>query len=174
VRSLEADLSTTLINEAAAAPTDFMVILEALSSAPLAAQLASEDPLLAARLRGMKRKQEMLEASGGALTSEQVAEVLGISRQAVDKRRASNQLLALTQGRRGYSYPNFQFDDGKTVDGLEEVLGELSALDPWMQLAFFTSANERLGGSAPLEKLQKGHKDEVKAVANGFGEQGAL
>jgi hypothetical protein len=122
----------------------------------------------------MKRKQEMLEASGGALTSEQVAEVLGISRQAVDKRRASNQLLALTQGRRGYSYPNFQFDDGKTVDGLEEVLGELSALDPWMQLAFFTSANERLGGSAPLEKLQKGHKDEVKAVANGFGEQGAL
>jgi len=173
VKRLEEDLSTALINEAAAAPTDLMVILEALSSASLAAQLASEDPLLAARLRGMKRKQEMLEASGGALTSEQVSEILGISRQAVDKRRASNQLLALTQGRRGYSYPSFQFDDGKTVEGPEELLGELSALDPWMQLAFFTTVNERLGGSTPLAKLQKGHKDEVKAVAGGFGEQGA-
>src|SRR5260370_35150942 len=88
-------------------------------------QSTSDDPLLAARRRGLKRKKQMLEASGGALSSEQVAKVLGISRQAVDKRRSSNQLLALTQGRRGYRYPSFQFEDGKTIQGLEEVLYQL-------------------------------------------------
>jgi hypothetical protein len=103
-----------------------------------------------------------------------VAEVLGISRQAVDKRRSSNQLLALTQGKRGYSYPSFQFDDGRTIPGLEEVLGQLKSLDPWMQMVFFTNPHERLGGKTPIERLQKGSIEDVKSVAVEYGEQGAL
>jgi hypothetical protein len=170
---LESDLPDNLIDEATAAPTDYLVAVEALSAAPEIAQLSADDPFVAARFRGLKRKQQMLEAAGGALTSGQVAEVLGISRQAVDKRRAANQLLALTQGRRGYSYPSFQFDDGKTIAGLEEVLGQLRELDPWMQLVFFTTPHERLGGQTPLEMLKEGLLDEVKAVARGYGEQGA-
>jgi len=173
-RRLEEDLPAIRIDEATAAPTDYLVAVEALSSAPETTQLIAEDPLIAARFRGLKRKQQMLEAAGGALTSEQVAEVLGISRQAVDKRRASNQLLALTQGKRGYSYPSFQFEDGKTISGLEEVLEELKDLDPWMQMVFFTSPNERLEGKTPLGKLKKGLVSEVKAAASGYGEQGAV
>ena len=172
-RRLESDLPSTLIDEATAAPTDYLVAVEALSSSPETTQLIAEDPFIAAKFRGLKRKQQMLEAAGGSLTSEQVSEVLGISRQAVDKRRASNQLLALTQGKRGYSYPSFQFEDGKTITGLEEVLGELEDLDPWMQMVFFTSPNERLGDKTPLERLKKGLVTEVKAAATGFGEQGA-
>ena len=148
--------------------------VEALSSSPETTQLIAEDPLIAAKFRGLKRKQQMLEAAGGALTSEQVSEVLGISRQAVDKRRGSNQLLGLTQGRRGYSYPSFQFEDGKTITGLEEVLGELKDLDPWMQMVFFTSPNERLEGKTPREQLRKELVNEVKAAARGYGEQGAV
>ena len=102
-----------------------------------------------------------------------LAEILGISRQAVDKRRAANQLLALTQGRRGYNYPGFQFEDGKTILGLEEILGELKDLDPWMQMVFFTSPHERLDRKTPLEQLRKGSVNEVKAAASGYGEQGA-
>jgi len=134
----------------------------------------ADDPLLAAKIRGLKRKKQMLEISGGALSSEQVAEVLGISRQAVDNRRSSNQLLALTQGRRGYSYPSFQFADGKTIEGLEGVVARLKSLDPWMQMVFFTSPNERLGGKTPIEKLKKGLAEEVARAAGGYGEQGAL
>jgi hypothetical protein len=174
VRSLEDDLSNTLIDEATAAPTDHMVMLEALSSAPWATELAEDDPLVAAKLRGLYRRQEMLRTAGGALTSEQVAEVLNLSRQAVDKRRSSNQLLALTQGRRGYSYPGFQFDEGKTLSGLEDVLKALSALDPWMQLNFFTSPIERLGGKTPIEDLREGRVKDVIRMASTYGEQGAL
>jgi len=172
--NLEESLPVTTIEQATGAPTDFLVALEALTSAPGTSQLMADDPLLAAKIRGLKRKQQMLEISGGALSSEQVAEVLGISRQAVDKRRSSNQLLALTQGRRGYSYPSFQFEDGKTIEGLEEVLARLKSLDPWMQMVFFTSPNERLGGKTPIEKLEKGLVEEVVRAAGGYGEQGAL
>jgi len=173
VKSLEDDLTNTVIDEATAAPTDHLVMLEAVSSAPWVSELASEDPLVAAKLRGLHLRQQMLKTAGGALTSEKVAEVLNISRQAVDKRRASNQLLALTQGRRGYSYPGFQFDEGKTLKGMEHVLGKLDALDPWMQLNFFTQGNERLGGSTPIEALRAGKIDDVVVAASGYGEQGA-
>ncbi len=171
--NLEESLPGTTIEQATGAPTDFLVALEALSSAPGTSQLMADDPLLAAKIRGLRRKQQMLEVSGGALSSEQVAEVLGISRQAVDKRRSSNQLLALTQGRRGYSYPSFQFEDGKTIGGLEEVLARLKSLDPWMQMVFFTSPNERLGGKTPIEELKKGLVEEVARAARGYGEQGS-
>ena len=170
---LEESLPQAVLEQATGAPTDFLVALEALTSAPPISQI-EDDALLAAKLRGLKRKMQMLKMAGGVLSSEQVAQVLGISRQAVDKRRSSNQLLALTQGRRGYSYPAFQFQDGKTINGLEEVLAQLKALDPWMQMVFFTSENERLGGKTPIESLQAGLMEEVKAVANGYGEQGAL
>jgi hypothetical protein len=172
--NLEEDLPTSTIEEATAAPTDLMVALEAISSAPGTSQLIKGDALLAAKVRGLNRKRQMLDASGGALSSEQVADVLGISRQAVDKRRASSRLLALTQGRRGYSYPRFQFEEGKTVAGLEEVLARMKGLDGWMQLVFFTSPNERLEGKTPIASLHQGLASEVANVASSYGEQGAV
>lgn len=174
VAGLEDDLSATLIEEATAAPTDQLAMLEALSSVPWVKELAADDPILHAKLRGLERRQEMLQKAGGVLTSEEVAKLLGVSRQAVDKRRAANQLLALTQGRRGYNYPGFQFEDGKALVGLDKVLANLEDLDPWMRLLFFTSPHERLAGRTPVEVLRKGGLDEVVAVASGYGEQGAI
>jgi hypothetical protein len=63
---LENDLSATLIDEATAAPTDFLVAVLALSSAPGSAQMIAEDPFVAAKFRGLKRKQQMLDAAGGS------------------------------------------------------------------------------------------------------------
>jgi hypothetical protein len=173
VKDLETDLTSTLIDEATAAPTDNLVMLEALSSAPWVSELAAQDPIVASKLRGFELRQEMLKKAEGVLSSGKIAELLKLSRQAVDKRRAANQLLALTQGRRGYSYPSFQFEDGKTLDGLEEVLRNLSALDPWMQLRFFTSPHERLGNKTPIEALRSGRVNDVVRAASGYGEQGA-
>jgi hypothetical protein len=70
--------------------------------------------------------------------------------------------------------PGFQFHEGKTLEGLEAVLGTLSALDPWMQLNFFTNPNERLGKSTPIEALRDGKAEDVVRVASAYGEQGAL
>ena len=105
VTNLEKELPQGRINEAIAAPTDYLVFLNALSASPLASESVADDPLAAAKFRGLERKRQLVEASGGVLSAQGVAELLGITRQAVDKRRAQNQLVALTQGRRGYSYP---------------------------------------------------------------------
>ena len=174
VKDLDTDLTSSLIDEATAAPTDNMVMLKALSSAPWVSELAAQDPIVASKLRGFELRQEMLKKAEGVLSSEKVAELLNLSRQAVDKRRAANQLLALTQGRRGYSYPSFQFEDGKTLDGLEAVLKHLSALDPWMQLRFFISPHERLGSKTPIEALRSGRVSDAVRTASGYGEQGAM
>ena len=98
---------------------------------------------------------------------------MGITRQAVDKRRAQNQLVALTQGKRGYSYPCFQFEDGKTLRGLEVVLQELKAFDPWMQLAFFVNPNDRLSGITPSAALRTGNRSDVPRAARSYSEHGA-
>ena len=81
--------------------------------------------------------------------------------------------MALTQGRRGYSYPWFQFEDGKTLPGLEEVLQELKSFDPWMQLAFFVNPNDRLSGITPVAALRAGNQSEVLRAARSYGEHGA-
>jgi hypothetical protein len=44
-------------------------MLEASRSAPWVAELAAADPLLAAKLRGLELRQQMLKAAGGALSS---------------------------------------------------------------------------------------------------------
>jgi hypothetical protein len=173
VRNLEEDLPDTRIDEASAARSDFEVFLDAMSASPNITNLISGDPLAAAKFRGLKRKKEILERAGGTFRSAEVAETIGISRQAVDKRRAANQLLALTQGKRGYVYPRFQFEDGTTLPGLEEVLFQLKNLDPWMQLIFFATPNERLDGATPIEALGRDDSKLVLEAARGYGEQGA-
>jgi len=173
VTNLEKELPKERINEAVAAPTDYLVFLNALSASSLVSESAAEDPLAAAKFRGLERKRQLLEAAGGALSAQGVAELLGITRQAVDKRRAQNQLVALTQGRRGYIYPWFQFEDGKTLPGLEEVLQELKAFDPWMQLAFFVNSNDRLSGRTPAAALRADNQSDVLRAARSYGEHGA-
>lgn len=94
VKDLETDLTSTLIDEATAAPTDSLVMLEALTSAPWVSDLAAQDPIVASKLRGFELRQGMLKKAEGVLSSGKVAELLKLSRQAIDKRRAANQLLA--------------------------------------------------------------------------------
>jgi hypothetical protein len=173
VTNLEKELPKERISEAVAAPTDYLVFLNAVSASSLASESAAEDPLAAAKFRGLERKHQLIEAAGGALSAQEVAELLVITRQAVDKRRAQNRLIGLTQGRRGYIYPSFQFEDANTLSGLGDVLQELKSFDPWMQLAFFVNSNDRLSGKTPAAALRAGRQSEVLRAARSYGEQGA-
>jgi hypothetical protein len=80
-----------------------------------------------------------------------VADLLGISRQAVDLRRASGKLLAIDLGLRKNLYPRWQFTEEGILAGLEETLAVLreGATTPWSCLRFFLSGNLRLGWRAP-------------------------
>ena len=142
--SITNELSSQSVEELTASPTDFELLVNAVSATSTAAASTDGDPLIRAKLRGIEHRKRILEKLGGTLSAEQVSELIGISRQAVDRRRSQNRLIGLTQGKRGYAYPAFQFEDGKTLDGLKEVLDALSGHDPWMQSIFFANGNDRL------------------------------
>lgn len=135
--------------------------------------LAPTDPLVAARLKGVQVKWELLYGDTQPLTSEEVGQLLHITRQAVDKRRSKGQLLAVSLGRRGYHYPTWQFQDSKVLPGLERVLAVLQDYDAWTQLMFLKTGDLRLGGATPLERLQAGDIDTVVWAAQSYGQPGA-
>ena len=170
--SITNELSSQSVEELTASPTDFELLVNALSAVSIAAESSDGDPLIRAKLRGIEHRKRIIEKLGGTLSVGQVSELIGISRQAVDKRRSQNQLIGLTQGKRGYAYPAFQFEDGKTLDGLKEVLDALSGHDPWMQSIFFDNGNDRLTGKTPLDALRQGKTEAVVRAAEAYGEQG--
>lgn len=131
---------------------------------------AGGDPLAAARLRGARMRRELLAAGGGALTAGRVAALLGISTQAVNKRRKAGALLGLDGTR--FLYPAFQFTAGGVLPGLREALAALAAVeDPWTRANFLLTGDPRLGGRRPLDVLREGDVAAVEAAAAAYGRQ---
>jgi hypothetical protein len=166
-------LKSTSLTDALAADSDYSMLLKILSLPEALSTLTEADPLASAKLRGLMAKQQLLEASGGCLSSPQAAEMLGISRQAVDKRRRSGKIIGLPTGKNRFVYPAWQFTTGDTLSGLETSLQHLSVQDPWMQTAFMLNGNLRLDGMSPVEALRQGKVKEVAIAAQMYGEEGA-
>jgi hypothetical protein len=79
-------------------------------------------------MRKVRRRRENLEAFykslqelGGTLKVNDVADKLGITRQAVNVRVKKNQLIAFKQNA-DYIFPAFQFTDKGLVPGFKEVM----------------------------------------------------
>jgi len=156
--------------EAVKAPSDYSVLVSALNSEEALATARDSDPLAAARLRGIEAKHKLLESGGGTVSSTRAAEILKLTRQAVDKRRKEGKLLGLELGKRGYQYPSWQFG----LKGLEDVLSALGVQDFWEKVSFFLNPNDLLEDQTPLEVLTKGEKvDDVIRAAQVYGEHGA-
>lgn len=136
-----------------------------LAGAPAVADL---DPTAALLAAGAKTKQDILERAGGILGVNDVAALLGITRQAVDKRRRAHRLIAISQGH-DYAYPAAQFTRDGLVPGLDQALAAMPIRDPWMRLEWLLTADDELEGSSPLEALKAGLTDEVVANAAGYG-----
>lgn len=173
VANLIADLEQSALRSAVSAPSDLGALLQAIGSEGALDRMRQADPLAAARLRGVQARLRLLEMEGGALGATAVAELLGISRQAVDKRRRSGHLLAIDRPRHGYAYPAWQFTEGGVLAGLGACLDALRDHDAWMQLSFFLTPADALGDEAPLAVLRRGDVEGVRRAAALYGEHGA-
>ena len=153
-------------------PQGLKSLIDNLLSSEFLAQLEKDDPLLEAKLKGVQHKLELLNYQGKkALTSSEVAAVLGISRQAVDNRRKNNSLLGLSLGSRGYRYPAWQFTNGSVLRGWSEVLSNMEHLDDWSKLIFMLTGDIRLDDKTPLECLKNSETKEVISAARAYGLQ---
>ena len=168
-----AKLGDQYLSDAVSAPTGYLVLLNVLKTPDVLEALQAADPLAPALVQGIEAKKRLLDEHGGVLTSEQVAKRIGLTHQAVEKRRSKGKLIAVSKGRRGYLYPAWQFTGGSVLPGLERVLDALSAHDEWTRIIFFVNGNVRLSGRTPLEALKGGDFDSVIAAAEAYGEHGA-
>jgi hypothetical protein len=169
-----AQLHEAALKAALKAPTEFETILNALERPEVAASVRDQDPLAAARLRGIEAKRRILTEDGGLLSAEKVGDILTMSRQAVEKRRKAGRLIGITLGRRGFGYPAWQFTERGTLPHLETVLDALRKHDAWTKLVFLTTENAALNGRKPVDALRAGQWEEVVAAARIYGEQGAV
>ena len=125
------------LGEALSAPTDFGAVARALGDPAAFAASRPLDPLADAWARGAVERERLSVEAGSLLSAGEAGRALGgISRQAVDKRRRSLQLLGVRVAG-DWRYPAAQIGpDGQAVPGLAAVLEELAALGPWAQLTF--------------------------------------
>jgi DNA-directed RNA polymerase specialized sigma24 family protein len=179
-RSLNAlaDVTTRLhpdsLGEAVGERADISVLVRALQSDAALEALRETDRFMAkARLRDIELREAIIHAEGGTLTVDEVSRLLGVSRQAVDKRRRAGKLIALPFGHHRYEYPGWQFGASDVLNGIADVLAELPFDDPWSQAAFFLGENSCLDGERPLDVLRRGDVDVVRRAAWAMGEQGA-
>jgi hypothetical protein len=166
--------SSEALESALSAPTDIGGVATLLSDlAPLAMEVPTLDPFVEAMARGAAIKQELLTTAGGGLTSSQVARALGITRQAVDKRRVRLGLLAVPSGSGEYVYPACQFSPDGLIPGIEEVLRAFQVRSPWTQLSVLLAPAPSLSGKTIIEALKSGAIEKAVSVAASFGEQAA-
>jgi hypothetical protein len=173
VATLTREQDDATLGEAVAAASNVAVLYRMLSAPEALDILRADDPLIDARLRGLQARDDILQAEGGTVDVETAARLLGISRQAVDRRRRSNTLLGLSVGRRGYRYPLWQFTQSGVLPGLRGVLHQLAQDGPWFAAAWVLGSNSRLEGQRPLDALRSGNVEAVLQAARAYGEQGA-
>ena len=162
-RSLEAlgrIASTASIESLAgalAAPTDVGRLARALGdSAAVGEAVVSLDPLAPLIARNAEHRAALLASAGGVLRASEVAALLGISRQGVDKRRRSGGLLGLRQGG-DWRYPRCQIDEARhdVVADLPRFLRAMGTANPWVVLDLLLAPDDALGGKAPLDILRR-------------------
>ena len=161
VRNMPGDL----LMSALAAPSDFGALARALGDPRITDPSREIDPLAGAIGRSIKHRKQLAEIAGEMLTSAQVSDLLGIKRQAIDKRRNAKKLLGIRQGS-DWLYPAFQFGSSDALEGLETVLGAYSETDAWVIVDILLTPDEALGGRRLLDALREGDKSAVQRHVN--------
>jgi hypothetical protein len=158
---ISANASSRALSEALAAPTDAGSVAQLLSHSELIGTAVTDlDPLVPALARNVEHRQRLLKLAGGVVSAEEAGRILGITRQAVDKRRRSNAILAVREGS-DWRYPACQFGEGEVIFGIADVLRGFASSGPWVTLDFLLAPDTALGGRSPLEMLRSGDFEPV-------------
>lgn len=103
-------------------------------------------------------RRELLHQAGGTYGTDEVAELLDLSREAVRKRIERGRLLSYKAPSGEHRLPRAQFSGSGTIDGLERVLEAMHVEDPWMRIQLALDDDV-------IEALRDGRvEDAVQAV----------
>lgn len=123
-----------------------------------------QDPLAAARLRGLEAWCSMLEDNhpdNQLLTASEIAERLHTVIEEVELLRINRQLLAVQPGSGEWAYPAWQVREGKIAPRLKTALDTLAVevgQSPITWLGFFSIKLDELNGMQARQYLWKGKR----------------
>ncbi|HAT1637757.1 TPA: DNA-binding protein [Raoultella planticola] len=138
-------------------------------------QLEQKTRVTEYELRKVRRRRENLEkfyrelqALGGTLKVNDVADILGITRQAINIRVKKNKLLAFKQNG-DFIFPKFQFTDNGLIPGFEDIMAAFEAdTHPMLRLGVLKSPivvnNDGLQ-KTPIQIMQNGAKNSELSLA---------
>lgn len=153
------------LTAALAAPTGAGTLAQILSHPEFIGEAVTDlDPMVPALARNVEHRNQLLKRAGGVLSAEEAGKITGITRQAIDKRRRSNAILAVREGA-DWKYPACQFRDGAVLPGIAEVVRDLEGQGAWATLDFLLAPDSALGGRSPLEALRQGDLGAVERLA---------
>ena len=154
LQRMSAEMTDEMLLAALAAPSDLGTLARAIGDSRLSDPAMQIDPLAPAIARSLEHRKILLGLAGPMMSSTQVADLLGLSRQAVDKRRAASRLLALRMGS-DWQYPAFQFVDGSVLPDLDRVIASQEGVDAWVVLDMLLAQDSALGGRSLLDALRQ-------------------
>jgi hypothetical protein len=177
IRRLAATATEEGLSDALSASTDVGTVARALSNSALVGPAVRElEPLASLIAKSTEHKQALIAEAGGLLSTTDVADLLGISRQAVYRQRQERKLLAVPHGGEE-KFPAVQFTvGGRPLPGLVQVLEAVGLAGAWGTLDFLlTPDDDELEGLSPVEVLKQ-HPErlaDVVQLAATQGEHGA-
>lgn len=132
---------------------------------------ASDEALhvVAAVLRDDAANRRWRSQLGPCLSQGAVAELLGITTQAVAKRATNGELLRLVHRDGRPVYPTFQFTGRAVVAGLGPILRAISDVDDPLTIAsWLTTSKRSLDERTPIEAVRSGDSEGVLAAAQDY------
>ncbi|NKL53736.1 helix-turn-helix domain-containing protein [Rhizobium leguminosarum] len=161
---ISANVPAKDLADALSAPTDAGSLAQLLSRSDMVGAAINDlDPLVPALARNVEHRQNLVERAGGTMSAEDAGRILGISRQAVDKRRRAGTLLAVREGS-DWRYPLCQLDQGEVIGGVSDVVRGFAAAGPWVALDFLLASDTALGGRTALQALRDGDREAVRRL----------
>lgn len=119
----------------------------------------------AALLRsGVQYRRDRMDAAD-MISTDEAAELVGTSRVTINAWIKSGRCIGVSNLRRGYKLPRWQFEPG-CWPLLQPLAKQLGTSDGWQLLAFLETPATALGGQTPRAALEQGvAADRILALA---------
>ncbi len=107
-------------------------------------------------------------AAADMVSTDEAAKLANTTRVTINAWIDRGRCIGLTQTKRGYRLPKWQFEPGfwPLVPKLASALGTTNG---WALLAFLESSHGALGGATPRAAIEQGKADRVLAIAGQEG-----
>lgn len=117
-----------------------------------------------ALLAGSAADRKLRLEAGDMVTTDEAAALAGASRVTVNAWIAKGRAIGLTQTKRGFRLPRWQFDQPlwELIPALASALG---TSEGWALLAFLETPHGALDGKTPRQVIEQGQGDKVVELA---------